>query len=124
MDLYESRFAGRLAKTTQEYYRAEAERLASQMSSADYLTHTDSRLKQEAERCKRYSFNSNDVMNGVHELIAKIYKDLLSSGFKELVDKNDVDSLRTLHRFMIITEHKESTTKCWGEYIKVYSSLI
>jgi len=123
LGLYESNFAVRLATATQEHYRAEAERLASEMTLANYLRHVALRIQQEESRCLRHNFSEPDVMNGVHELITKIYRDLLDSGFKELVDKNDVDSLSTLHEFSIEANEKESTAKFWGDYIKVYSSL-
>ena len=89
------------------------------MSLANFVAHTDLRMKQEEERCKRYGFSRDDVMNGVQELIVKIYVDLLDSGFKELVEKNDIDSLRTLHRFMTITGEQNCMAKYWADYIRV-----
>jgi Cullin family len=114
-------------QSTESYYHAESEQLSTTLKPSEYVAHVKERLELEALRCSRFfeRQSNKEVMEVMHlELISKIAKEIVDRGFAELVNDNDVQSLRTMYYLLDLVKKSELLRTAWAQYIKVYTPII
>ncbi len=121
IELYKPNFEPELLKVSDEFYREELQTLNQNFEIVSYLHHIEIRINEEIRRTSEYLDKSTE--NKLCSLIEKTFitdnlQIILSTGFDNLIDTTNIESLTKLYYFLDKVGKMDFLKKTWGYYIK------
>ncbi|CAJ0748125.1 2552_t:CDS:10 [Entrophospora sp. SA101] len=125
LNIYHHGFENPFLEETRSYFMIEGQRLVSEFSIPQYLTHVSNRLSIESARAAEYlDKKTTDPLLKVidEELIMKHVDTILDKGFINMVDTDDIDfhieELKILYGLFLRVNALDKIRSHFGSYIK------
>ncbi|CAJ0646551.1 12347_t:CDS:10 [Entrophospora sp. SA101] len=125
LNIYYHGFEIPFLEETRSYFMIEGQRLVSELSVPQYLSHVSNRLSIESARAAEYldKKTMDPLLKAIdEELIMKHVDTILDKGFINMVDNNDIcfhiDELKSLYNLFLRVNALDQIRSHFGSYIK------